>query len=424
MELYGTPEHIIKEIAGTLDVKPVLKRVSKRVPFIKRQIAEYQGAALYALATRYFGANAHILEIGTAHGYSAAILAEACPDASIITLNPNAEEAALARENLKDYPNVEVVEAISWDYLKSYRGPKLDLVFVDGDHKRVRMDLPWWDWLKEGGLLLFHDYSPAGTYRECPPVFEAVNEFSRLLGREPDVKVVEDEGVGMAGFYNEGKSTRQIKGETIFELSRCHTASVLSYSTIEALYHLAGEVKALDGDIVEAGVTNGGSAMAIWLGARKNKKHKRGMWLYDTFDGMPKPGSEDGAKALAKWEARKGTWCKGDAEKVLDLAKELKIPTEVVGLIEGDFERLTPNAEYDPIAFLHIDATLYRSTKAALQAFYPHVIPGGIVCVSAYGHWGGVKFAVDKFWETLPYTVHYLTIDGVNVWWKKPNDNG
>jgi hypothetical protein len=51
--------------------------------------------------------------------------------------------------------------------------------------------------------MLFHDYSPAGSKRECPPVYQAIRQFAAWLGREPDVTVVDDGRAGMAGFYRQ-----------------------------------------------------------------------------------------------------------------------------------------------------------------------------------------------------------------------------
>ncbi len=98
-------------------------------------------------------------------------------------------------------PHVELVEAKSWDLLGQYLG--MDMIFVDGDHKNVVRDLPWWNALKPGGFMFFHDYTPAdATSRPCPPVYEALNDFSIYLKRpEPDVIVVDDGKLGMAGFY-------------------------------------------------------------------------------------------------------------------------------------------------------------------------------------------------------------------------------
>lgn len=203
MEITGkTPDQIIKKLAKELpEIPEMLERVGRRIPWRKRQIADYQAAALYTLVRPYNSPECTILELGTAQGFSAAVMAEAAPDARIITLNPDNNEATSARYNLRYYPNVTVVEALSWDYLKMWRGPGFDVIFVDGDHKRVRQDLPWWDHLLPGGAFLFHDYSPEGTYRECPPVFEALNEWAEAMQHPFDVLVVDDGGVGFAGFY-------------------------------------------------------------------------------------------------------------------------------------------------------------------------------------------------------------------------------
>lgn len=164
---------------------------------IEAQILPYQAAALYVLVGQYDREDAHLLDIGTAAGYSASVMAQAAPKAEIVTLNPAGHEVKAARRNLGRWPNVRLVQAASWDYLESYGGPFLDVIFVDGDHKRVAEDVPWWRWLAEGGLMLFHDYSPAA----CPPVYEAVNALGEVLGRGPDVLVLDDGGIGMAGFY-------------------------------------------------------------------------------------------------------------------------------------------------------------------------------------------------------------------------------
>lgn len=185
------------------ELRNVLARAQRQVPTKKRQIAEYQAAALYALARPYDRAGARILEIGTFLGYSAAVLAQACPRAEIVTLNPNKVEALMAQGYLRPYRNVTVSAMCSWDFLdvhvRRQRAP-YDLIFVDGDHARILKDLPWYDHLRPGGLFFHHDYAPEGTYRACPPVYEALNQLRDALGRDFDALVVDDGGVGMAGF--------------------------------------------------------------------------------------------------------------------------------------------------------------------------------------------------------------------------------
>jgi len=158
----------------------------------------YQLVALYGLAQPWNVKKARILEIGTGQGASAYVLSRAAPRAQIVTLNPNAIEADFARDHLHwaGCHNVEVVAEASWDYLVDYPGPEFHLVFVDGDHRHVLRDLPWFNWLWPLGTMLFHDYSP----RACPPVFEGVNHLGAALGRDPDVLIVDDDDIGMAGF--------------------------------------------------------------------------------------------------------------------------------------------------------------------------------------------------------------------------------
>jgi predicted O-methyltransferase YrrM len=181
-----------------------LRLVRRDIPWCKREIAEYQAAVLFALVRQYNREGVHILEIGTALGYSAAVMARAAPLATIVTLNPKEEEWPRAIEHLDrvPYERVAVVPLHSWEYLESYVDAQLDVVFVDGDHGQVARDLAWWEHIKVGGLMLFHDYTPydAGR-RPCQPVYGAVNAFAGGLGREPDVLVIDDAGEGMAGFY-------------------------------------------------------------------------------------------------------------------------------------------------------------------------------------------------------------------------------
>lgn len=202
-KLQGTQDEILTAVLRLHpEIVSVLGRVAAKVPFIKRQVAEYQGAVLYALAVQYNRQGAMILEIGTAWGYSAACMATAASKAELITLNPKQTEYPVAIRHLAYWPNVKVMNIKSWDYVDQNENI-FDMIFVDGDHGQVRRDLIWWEFLKPGGLLLFHDYAPAGSGRPCQPVYDEVNRFAEQLGRPPDVLIVDDRGVGLAGFYKD-----------------------------------------------------------------------------------------------------------------------------------------------------------------------------------------------------------------------------
>jgi predicted O-methyltransferase YrrM len=202
--LRGTADHIVDAVADVYpEAAAALRRARELVPACKREIWPHQAAALYGLACAADRPGGHILEIGTALGYSAAIMALAAPCSQIATLNPKALEHEQASDNLASLVGVDVLCLRSDEYLAGYDGPELDLVFVDGDHSRdgVTADLAWWQWVRVGGLMLFHDVSPAGSKRANPDVYTVVHEFGQRLGRQPDVWIEDDGSVGMAGFY-------------------------------------------------------------------------------------------------------------------------------------------------------------------------------------------------------------------------------
>ncbi len=156
---------------------------------IKGQMDPWQYALLYKLAK----GRKRILEIGTFLGKSARIMSLAST-AEITSLTISEAEAQTARQNA---PGVEIIVMRSWDYIML--AGEYDMVFVDGDHKNARIDLPWFNKLSEDGLILFHDYSEDA----CPPVWAAVNKMGESLGRVPDVCVIDSRRIGMAGFYRQ-----------------------------------------------------------------------------------------------------------------------------------------------------------------------------------------------------------------------------
>jgi predicted O-methyltransferase YrrM len=174
----------------------------------KKAVYPYQAAALYHYAKPFNDGKA--LEIGTAYGYSGFYLASAMPDSEIITLNASIGEVEIVRDNgvFAQFSNITVLHKISWEYLKESDGTAdLNFIFVDGDHKRVKQDFPFFNRLIDGGLILFHDYSPLGSKRHCPPVYEGVNWLASYLGRRPDVLIIDNGDVGMAGFYRQPGET-------------------------------------------------------------------------------------------------------------------------------------------------------------------------------------------------------------------------
>lgn len=194
----GTQAEILRAVErATPGVLATLRVAREAAPGPKGAILDYQAAALYLLAKDY--PSGRFLEIGTLRGFSAAVLAQAAPRATIVTLNPSPSEAVVARRNLYRFPNVSVLCRASRDHLALDVGD-YDLIFVDGDHNAIALDLPWLNRLRVGGLMLFHDYSPLGSPSPSPIVYAALGLMAERL-HDFDVLVIDDQDTGMAGFY-------------------------------------------------------------------------------------------------------------------------------------------------------------------------------------------------------------------------------
>jgi predicted O-methyltransferase YrrM len=210
LTLRGLPgEYIVAWVAAHCpSVYIALDVARERVPSSSREVYQHEAAVLYYLTFRHVGPRGtgkEMLEIGTALGYSTVLLAIGAPKAHLVTLNPKGKEYPWAKRNLAGFPNVELRLASSAEFLAKYEGPMLDLIFVDGSHllEDVRVDCGWWRWLRPGGLMLFHDWSPESSARPTPGTYRAINEMAEQLGRPFDVCVVDDQRVGLVGWVKE-----------------------------------------------------------------------------------------------------------------------------------------------------------------------------------------------------------------------------
>lgn len=424
IRLQKTESEILAWVRGSHpEAEAVLDHIEKQIPRkARREIERFQAAALYKLVFNTMPAR--ILEIGTARGYSAAVMAAAAPAAQIITLNPDEEEAATALHNLmalKLAGRVEVVIQESAAFLADYDGEPFDLIFVDGDHKRVREDLPWWDWLNVGGWMIFHDWSPVTSHRACPPVFIAVNEFGDMLGREPDWQIVDNHEVGMAGFRRSDEDDPFALLQTPPEgmIRHAKAVSLLPLHRLRHLWQIARKTDA-EGALVCLGAGPGGAAAVLAKGLlREMDEPELEAWLFDTFAGIPEPTLEDGEKAAEKYAAKDGKWLVFEADAARDAFEEIAgvKPHMVVGLVQDTLPGL--REEIGPISILHLDMDWYEPTLVSLGLLYDQIVSGGVVIVDDYGHWPGARNAVDQFRLQRGITAPLVQTDYAQVWWRK-----
>ncbi len=161
------------------------------------------------------------------------------------------------------------------------------------------------------------------------------------------------------------------------------------------------------GDIVECGVWRGGSMLLVARKLVQLKDENRNLFLFDTFEGMSDPGSEDvsavdqsTAKDLLNAFDRKdgnNVWCYSPLEEVKTNLAKSGYPSGKISFIKGKVEDTLPEPSIGAIALLRLDTDWYESTRHELETLYDKLVPGGVLIIDDYGHWSGSRKAVDEF---------------------------
>jgi Macrocin-O-methyltransferase (TylF) len=174
------------------------------------------------------------------------------------------------------------------------------------------------------------------------------------------------------------------------------TRTMCSNARLRGLYRALHHVVSheIAGDVVECGSAQGGSAALMALTLHQLRSQRK-LWLFDTFEGLPAPSSEDPDFELA--DLFTGT-CIGTVEEVRELFNRLGV-AENVEFVKGLFQETLPVNRIPRIAVLHIDGDWYESVKVCLECLYDKVVPNGVIQLDDYGYWKGARKAVDEFFE-------------------------
>lgn len=108
----------------------------------------------------------NILEIGTAIGFSALLMAENSPHSKISTIERNDEMLSFARKNLAQYDSrqqIELLEGDALEVLPQLPDNHFDFVFMDSAKSKYIVFLPEvLKKLKVGGLIILDDIFQGG----------------------------------------------------------------------------------------------------------------------------------------------------------------------------------------------------------------------------------------------------------------------
>lgn len=191
-------------------------------------------------------------------------------------------------------------------------------------------------------------------------------------------------------------------------------------TSIERMYALYQSVKYIvnskvAGDFVECGIWKGGSSMLIAYTLLKLGDLCRKIYLYDTFEGMPKPIVKDkllsdGTPAINIWRkyqsGNTSKYCFATLEEVKNNMSLTKYPQDNMIFVKGKIEDTIPKIMPSKISLLRLDTDWFESTYHELNYLFPLLSSGGVLIIDDYGHWSGAKEAMDKYF--LENNIHIL----------------
>jgi hypothetical protein len=158
---------------------------------------------------------------------------------------------------------------------------------------------------------------------------------------------------------------------------------------IDEAYYLVNAVRSagkIPGALAEVGVYQGASAKLIC----ETRPPDREVHLFDTFAGLPKPGSHDNG------------FTEGEYNCSLESVREYLSGYRNVRFYKGLFPSTAGPLENRAFSFVNLDVDLYDSTRGAIEFFYPRMSPGGIILSHDYCSQTGVRRAFDEFFADKP----------------------
>jgi len=179
----------------------------------------------------------------------------------------------------------------------------------------------------------------------------------------------------------------------------------------------------IPGDFVECGVWKGGSCMLMAMALEKFGDRERKIYLYDTYEGMPKPTEEDiiswnGRSVLEKWEEDKsgkkdnfGSWAVG-LDEVKENISRINYPRTNLIFVPGDVAETLKKVKPENISLLRLDTDWYASTVEELETLYPLLVEKGVLIIDDYGHFDGARKAVDEYFQNRTILLNRIDYTG------------
>ena len=201
-------------------------------------------------------------------------------------------------------------------------------------------------------------------------------------------------------------------------INKILSLTMVSDENIEFLISAIRYVKKnkIKGYYVETGIWKGGLSILSYLTFTNKNKNKMKFFLFDTFEGMPKPSkydkklNKDLSQVFDKWEKKIKTSEGWNLSPINEVQKNIiklcgKKSLNDFNFIKGKVENTLKIKKNLPkkICLLRLDTDFYNSTKAELDYLFNKVSKGGIIIFDDYSNWLGAKKAIDDFLKNKKY---------------------
>lgn len=168
-------------------------------------------------------------------------------------------------------------------------------------------------------------------------------------------------------------------------------STVVSIERCWTLWQGLGQAMTRPGDVLEAGVFQGGTAKL--LRTRLGDAAAKQLYLFDSFEGM---------KAVSETQDRHA---KGDfADTSVESVRRVVGAAPWIHFCKGWVPQSFTGLEDRTYCFAHIDLDLYQGVLDCLHYVYPRLSPGGVIVFDDYGFAScpGARRAVDEFFADKP----------------------
>lgn len=157
----------------------------------------------------------------------------------------------------------------------------------------------------------------------------------------------------------------------------------------------------LEGDICEFGVAQGATSALL---ANEIAGSNKNLWLFDSFQGLPKPTDKDvliddisNVGSIEKYEGSMAVPV-GEVQKRL---LEVCFPSARVRIVPGFIEKTLHSSNLPTrVSLAYVDLDFYNPIAVTLRFLDQTLVAGGFIVIDDYGFFSaGARTAVDEFFE-------------------------